>query len=134
MKEKKKKSKDQQAMHIKKSRQFNQFYFFHLRYFSYNIFLPYPGDKPHACELCGKKFALACNLRAHLKTHEDEPQEFCVRCGKDFLTASAEIKDGICFKCEEEPIPADEEEIEEVVAIRHKKFSNKLFSLSLNAI
>lgn len=28
------------------------------------------GDKPHACELCGKKFALACNLRAHMKTHE----------------------------------------------------------------
>jgi hypothetical protein len=28
------------------------------------------GDKPHACELCHKKFALACNLRAHMKTHE----------------------------------------------------------------
>jgi hypothetical protein len=28
------------------------------------------GDKPHACELCNKRFALACNLRAHMKTHE----------------------------------------------------------------
>lgn len=28
------------------------------------------GDKPHSCELCSKKFALACNLRAHMKTHE----------------------------------------------------------------
>lgn len=30
----------------------------------------YTGDKPHSCELCNKKFALACNLRAHMKTHE----------------------------------------------------------------
>ena len=30
------------------------------------------GDKPHSCELCHKKFALACNLRAHMKTHESE--------------------------------------------------------------
>lgn len=30
------------------------------------------GDKPHACDLCNKKFALACNLRAHMKTHEGE--------------------------------------------------------------
>lgn len=28
------------------------------------------GDKPHSCDLCNKKFALACNLRAHMKTHE----------------------------------------------------------------
>lgn len=34
---------------------------------SFNLFL---GDKPHACDLCHKKFALACNLRAHMKTHE----------------------------------------------------------------
>lgn len=28
------------------------------------------GDKPHGCDICLKKFALACNLRAHMKTHE----------------------------------------------------------------
>lgn len=27
------------------------------------------GDKPHVCKVCDKRFALACNLRAHLKTH-----------------------------------------------------------------
>ena len=37
-------------------------FIFHIFYFS--------GDKPHACELCNKRFALACNLRAHMKTHE----------------------------------------------------------------
>ncbi|CAB0007602.1 unnamed protein product [Nesidiocoris tenuis] len=30
-------------------------------------------DKPHSCDLCHKKFALACNLRAHMKTHEAPP-------------------------------------------------------------
>lgn len=34
------------------------------------LFFFISGDKPHACELCNKKFALACNLRAHMKTHE----------------------------------------------------------------
>ena len=28
------------------------------------------GDKPHVCQVCDKRFALACNLRAHLKTHQ----------------------------------------------------------------
>jgi len=28
------------------------------------------GDKPHHCHLCGKKFALLCNLKTHLKMHE----------------------------------------------------------------
>ena len=32
------------------------------------------GDKPFNCEICQKKFALSCNLRAHLKTHEAEYQ------------------------------------------------------------
>lgn len=27
------------------------------------------GDRPYPCKFCGKKFALACNLRAHTKTH-----------------------------------------------------------------
>lgn len=62
-----------------------------------------------------------------MKTHEDEPQEQCVRCGKDFLTANAEIKDGICTSC------VDEEEVKEDVIIRHKKFSNKILSLPVAA-
>ena len=32
------------------------------------------GDKPFNCDICQKKFALSCNLRAHLKTHEAEYQ------------------------------------------------------------
>ena len=32
------------------------------------------GDKPFSCDICQKKFALGCNLRAHLRTHEAEYQ------------------------------------------------------------
>ncbi|CAH1959540.1 unnamed protein product [Acanthoscelides obtectus] len=55
------------------------------------------GDKPHSCQLCNKKFALACNLRAHMKTHEGDPQEECIRCRKPFL--SGPTKDDFCTKC-----------------------------------
>ena len=58
-----------------------------------------PGDKPHACELCNKKFALACNLRAHLKTHEGDPQDECVRCGNMYLLSSNELSQSYCAKC-----------------------------------
>lgn len=98
------------------AQQFNyfSFFFFHLT-----------GDKPHACELCNKRFALACNLRAHMKTHDDEQQENCVRCGQNFLASSEDIKDGICRECEKEPINVDDELEEEAIQIHHKKFSNK---------
>ena len=29
------------------------------------------GKKPHNCSQCGKCFALACNLRAHMRTHSE---------------------------------------------------------------
>lgn len=99
-------------------------------YFFFSFSSPKSGDKPHACELCNKRFALACNLRAHMKTHEDEQQENCVRCGRCFLASSGNIKDGICRQCEDEPISVDEEIEEEAVPIRHKKFSNKSMNIA----
>lgn len=82
------------------------------------FFYFFTGDKPHVCELCNKKFALACNLRAHLKTHEGkneilestrkftlfrlfsgEPQEECVRCNKVYLVSSGETRQGLCTSC-----------------------------------
>ena len=49
--------------------QFSWNFFFN--FFSLSLFL---GDKPFSCDICQKKFALSCNLRAHLKTHEAEYQ------------------------------------------------------------
>ena len=40
-----------------------------------NFLFLFTGDKPHICNTCDKKFALACNLRAHMKTHEGKEQE-----------------------------------------------------------
>uniref|UniRef100_A0A182JT02 C2H2-type domain-containing protein n=1 Tax=Anopheles christyi TaxID=43041 RepID=A0A182JT02_9DIPT len=33
------------------------------------------SDKPHVCEVCKKSFALACNLKAHMKTHEENASQ-----------------------------------------------------------
>ena len=30
----------------------------------------FTGQKPHECHICGKRFALGCNMKAHLKTHD----------------------------------------------------------------
>ena len=35
-----------------------------------NLLLLFPGQKPHECHHCGKRFALGCNMKAHIKTHE----------------------------------------------------------------
>ena len=40
--------------------------FLKLKYFSLN----FVGQKPHECIECGKRFALGCNMKAHLKTHD----------------------------------------------------------------
>ena len=95
---------------------------------SFFFFFIHLGSKPHACELCNKRFALACNLRAHMKTHEDEQQENCVRCGRCFLSSSGSIKEGICRQCEDEPISVDDEV--EAIPIHHKKFSNKSMNIA----
>ncbi|GIY48042.1 hypothetical protein CDAR_499061 [Caerostris darwini] len=57
------------------------------------------GDKPHSCKHCHKRFALACNLRAHLKTHEGEHQEKCTQCGKVFPTSAKKLTHGYCQPC-----------------------------------
>lgn len=57
------------------------------------------GDKPHICEYCQKRFALACNLRAHLKTHEGEHQEKCAGCGKTYSITGRLLTRGYCPAC-----------------------------------
>jgi uncharacterized Zn-finger protein len=64
--------KDQVTEFAQDAKQFN--------YFSFSSFLSLSfksGDKPHACELCNKRFALACNLRAHIKVCFRNFSEFC---------------------------------------------------------
>ena len=34
------------------------------------------GQKPHECKKCGKRFALGCNMKAHMKTHENPASKF----------------------------------------------------------
>jgi hypothetical protein len=43
------------------------------------------------------------------------------------LAATAELKQGLCQKCLENPLPSDDQENEDVtISSRHKKFSSKM--------
>lgn len=46
--------------------------------------LVHSGDKPHACTVCDKKFALRGNLTVHLRTHTDITPFQCNLCTKKF--------------------------------------------------
>lgn len=62
------------------------------------------GDKPHTCQVCGQKFAQACNLRAHLKTHEESDSSTltssCSVCKRSFLPTSEMLLNGRCRSCQ----------------------------------
>ena len=67
------------------------------------------------------------NSFSFLFAFKGDPTEECVRCNKVYLAATAELKQGLCPKCLENPIPSDDQENEDVtISHRHKKFANKL--------
>jgi len=71
----------------------------------------------------------AHNVHIHF-TFKGDPTEECVRCNKVYLAATAELKQGLCSKCLDNPAPSDDQENEDIPTIshRHKKFNNKLMN------
>lgn len=67
--------------------------------FLFLLFLSPPGDRPHECEICQKRFALQCNLRAHMKTHEEPQSEKCLRCGREYPISTGLVTMGCCHEC-----------------------------------
>ena len=47
----------------------------HLPHCNQYQLLSFSGEKPHQCGKCLKRFALGCNMKAHMKTHEEEEEE-----------------------------------------------------------
>ena len=77
-----------------------------------NHILSHSGEKPLICETCGRKFAQACNLYEHKRTHTapelQENSHGCTECGKMFLrkqslvthmTVHSGRKEFICQYC-----------------------------------
>lgn len=84
--------------------------------------------------LCSFRMYHDCFLSLFM-CRKGDPTEECVRCNKVYLASTAELKQGLCQKCLENPLPSDDQENEEVdvtISSRHKKFANKFLN-KLNA-
>ncbi|KAI2800056.1 hypothetical protein BLOT_012270, partial [Blomia tropicalis] len=66
---------------------------------SFSNVLSIDGDRPHECEICQKRFALQCNLRAHMKTHEEPQTEKCLRCSREYPISTGLVTMGCCHEC-----------------------------------
>ena len=75
------------------------------------------GDKPFNCEICQKKFALSCNLRAHLKTHEAEYQNSAASLALYRRALAALGSQDLAPNQEEDSPSFDEEEEDELLDI-----------------
>ena len=47
-----------------------------------------PGEKPHACDVCGKAFSTSSSLNTHRRIHSGEKPHQCGVCGKRFTASS----------------------------------------------
>ncbi|XP_061164394.1 zinc finger protein ZFP2-like [Saccostrea echinata] len=46
------------------------------------------GEKPHACDVCGKAFSTSSSLNTHRRIHSGEKPHVCKVCGKRFTASS----------------------------------------------
>ena len=58
------------------------------------------GQKPHECKKCGKRFALGCNMKAHMKTHENPSSKFNI----SLYSPSSNVEEGTRMEHNEEDL------------------------------
>lgn len=49
------------------------------------LILIFTGERKHPCEICGKSFNRASNLKVHNRIHTGERPHVCAVCGRGFI-------------------------------------------------